>query len=66
MEIGFPCWLSDKESTCNAGDIEDVDPIPGLGRSPGGGKVNPLQYPRLVNPVDRETWRATFMGSQRV
>ena len=62
MEIGFPWLLSDKDSTCNAGDIEDVGPLPGLGRSPGGGNVNPLQYSRLVNPVDRETWQATVHG----
>ena len=62
MEIGFPWWLSDRESSCNAGDSEDVGLIPGLGRSPGGGNVNPLQYSRLVNPVDRETWQATVHG----
>ena len=36
-----------KESTCNAGDL---DSIPGLGRSPGGGHGNPLQYSCLKNP----------------
>ena len=36
-----------KESTCNAGDL---DSIPGLGRSPGGGHGNPLQYSCLENP----------------
>ena len=33
---GLPWWLSCKESACNAGDIGDVGPIPGSGRSPGG------------------------------
>ena len=32
--------------------------IPGLGRSPGGGRDNPLQYSCLENPTDRETWWA--------
>ena len=34
-------------------DTEDMGSIPGLGRSPEGGKVNPLQYSCLGNPVDR-------------
>ena len=38
--------------TANAGDIRDVGSIPGLGRSPGGGHGNPLQYSRLENPMD--------------
>ena len=36
--------------------------IPGLGRSPGGGRGNPLQYSRLENPRDRGAWRATVHG----
>ena len=36
--------------------------IPGLGRSPGGGNGNPLQYSRLRNPMDRGAWRATVRG----
>ena len=39
--VGLPWWLSVKESTHNA---EDVDSIPGLWRSPGAGNGNPLQY----------------------
>ena len=42
-----------------AGDIRDVGLIPGSGRSPGGGHGNPLQYSCLMNPRDREAWRAT-------
>ena len=45
--FGFPWWLSGKESTCNA---EDPGSILGLGRSPGGGYGNPLQYSCLENP----------------
>ena len=36
--------------------------IPGLGRSPGGGNGNPLQYSCLENSVDRGAWRATVHG----
>ena len=45
-----------KNTPANAGD---VDSIPGLGRSPGGGNGNPLQYSCLENPMDRGAWRAT-------
>ena len=44
---GFPGCSDGKESACNAGDL---DLIPGLGRSPGGGHVNTLQYSCLENP----------------
>ena len=44
---GLPWWLSGKESSCSAGDMGF---IPGLGRSPGGGQDNPLQYSCLENP----------------
>ena len=40
----------------NAGDIRDTGSIPGLGRSPGGGHGNPLQYSCLENPTDRGAW----------
>ena len=43
----------------NAGDPRDAGLISGLGRSPGGGNGNPLQYPRLENPTDRGAWWAT-------
>ena len=48
-----------KEFACNAGDLGS---IPGLGRSPGGGHGNPLQYSCLENPMDRGAWRATVCG----
>ena len=48
-----------KESTCNAGDL---GLILGLGRSPGGGHGNPLQYSCLENPTDRGAWRSTVHG----
>ena len=52
---GLPRWLSGKESSCNAGAKGDVGSIPVLGRYPGGGNGNPLQYSWLENPMDRET-----------
>ena len=56
---GFLNGLSDKESACNAEDAGDLGSIPVLGRSPGGGNDNPLQYPCLENPMDRGVWQAT-------
>ena len=46
---GFSCGSTGKESACNAGDLGS---IPGLGRSPGGGKGYPLQYSGLENSMD--------------
>ena len=40
----------------------DVGLIPGLGRSPGGGQGNALQYSCLENPMDRGAWRAMVYG----
>ena len=51
-----------KNPPANAGDIGDVGSIPGLGRSPGGGNGNPLQYSCLENPLDRGAWRAPVHG----
>ena len=42
-----------KESASNVGDWGS---IPGLGRSPGEGKGNPLQYSCLEDPMDGEAW----------
>ena len=48
-----------KNPPANSGDTRDVGLIPGLGRSPGGGHSNPLQYSCLENPTDGGAWRAT-------
>ena len=40
--------------------------IPGLGRSPGGGNGNPLQYSCLENPMDRGAWLVQSVGLQKV
>ena len=49
----LPLWLSGKEFACNTGASGDVVSILGLGRSPGGGNCNPLQYSCLENPMGR-------------
>ena len=48
-----------KNTSATAGDLRDVGLIPELGRSPGGGHENPLQYSCLENPMDRGAWWAT-------
>ena len=50
---------SNKESTCNAGDLGSIH---GSGRGPGGGNGNPLQYSCWENPMDSAAWRATVHG----
>ena len=57
--MGFPGGSKVKASACNAGDLCS---IPGLGRSPGGGNGNPLQYSCLENPMDRGALQATVRG----
>ena len=49
-QMGLPGGSDGKESACNAGDPGS---IPGLGRSPGEGNGNPLQYSCLENPIER-------------
>ena len=61
--VHFPGGSEVKESACNAGDLGS---IPGLGRSPGEGNGNPLQYSCLENPMDEEHGGLQSMGSQRV
>ena len=48
-----------KASACS---VVDLGSIPGLGRSPGEGNGNPLQYSCLENPMDRGPWQATVHG----
>ena len=55
----FPGGLDSKESVCNEGDL---DTIPGLGRCPGEGNGNTLQYSCLENPMDGGAWQATVHG----
>ena len=55
----FPGDSQVKNPPANAGDAGDAGLIPGLGRSPGGGNENPLQYSCQDNPMDRGVWWAT-------
>ena len=57
--MGFPGGSDDKEFACDAGDTGSV---PGLGRSPGEGNGNTLQYSCLENSMDRGAWKATVHG----
>ena len=50
--LGFPGGSSDKESVCNVGDLSSVL---GLGRPPGWGRGNPLQYSRPENPLGQRS-----------
>ena len=59
---GFPGGSVGKQSSCNAADTKDAGSFPGLGRTPGGGRGNPLQYSCLENLMDRRAWRVTVHG----
>ena len=59
----FPGGSVGKNPPVNAGDM---GLIPGLGRSPGEGNGNPLQYSCLEYPMDEGTWQTIVHGSQRV
>ena len=58
-EWGFPGGSEGKASACSVGDPGS---IPGLGRSPGEGNGNPLQYSCLENPMNRASWCTTVHG----
>ena len=60
--LGYPGGSDSKESKSNAGDLGS---IPGLGRSPGGGHGNPLQYSCLEKPMDRGAWQVTVHGNHK-
>ena len=57
--MDFPGGSVVKHLPANA---EDTGLIPGLGRSPGEGNGNPLQYSGLKNATDRAAWQATVHG----
>ena len=52
----------DSEVKSLPADAEDLESVPGLGRSPGGGNGNPFQYSCLENPMDRGAWWVTVHG----
>ena len=60
LDLGLPWWLSGEEYACQVGGVGS---LPELGRPPGEGNGNPLQYSCLVNPMDRGgAWLATVHG----
>ena len=56
--LDFPGGTVIRNLFTNAVDSTDVGSVPGLGRSPGVGNNNPLQYSCLENSMDREAWWA--------
>ena len=60
--MGLPRSIVVKNPPANAGDTKDAGSISGLGKSPGGGNGNPLQYSCLENPMDKGAWQATVHG----
>ena len=54
----LPVGASGEESSCQCRRCKNAGSIPRLGRSPGGGNGNPVQYSCLKNPMDRGTWWA--------
>ena len=62
---GFPGGAEGKNQPANAGDPEDMDWIPGLGKSPGAENGNPFQCSCLENSTGRGTWRATVHGVKK-
>ena len=64
--MGFPGGGSDKEHAYQCRRHREAGSIPGLGRSPGGGHGNPLQYSCLENSTDRGAWGLQSIALQRV
>ena len=59
---GFPGSSVVKNPPAKAGAAGDMGLIPGLGRSPGGGNGNSLQYSCLGNPTDKGAWQVIVLG----
>ena len=66
LSVGLPRWINWKNPLASAGDTGDTGLIPGLGRSPGVGNGNLLQYSCLENSINRGAGVLQSMGSQRV
>ena len=60
--LGSPGGAVEKNLPASAGDSRDTGSVLYLGRFPGGGNGNPLQYSCVKNSIDREAWRATVHG----
>ena len=63
MDLCFPHSSVGKESACSAGGLGLIS---GLGRSPGEGSGNPLQYACVENPMDKGAWQATVHVVTRI
>ena len=61
-DLDFPGDSDGKESACNVGDPGSIS---GLGRSPGEGNGNPLQYSCLENPMNERAWRAAVHAATK-
>ena len=59
--MAVPGGTSGKDASTNAGDLRDPGSVPGLGRSPGGGHGNPLQYSCLENLMDKGALQVTVL-----
>ena len=66
IKENFPGGSVVKNLPANVKDTGDVSAVPGLGRSPGVGNGNPLQYSCRGNSMDRRVWGLQSMGPQRV
>ena len=64
--VGLSRWFSDKEPACHSGDAGDVGLIAGLGRFPGGGHGNPLQYSHLEKPCGERSLAGHSLWGRRV
>ena len=62
IKQGFPGGSVVKNPPASAENAGDAGSIPGLGRFPGGGHDNPLQYSCLENPMDTGAWWAMVHG----
>ena len=60
LYVGFPGGASGKEPTCQLRRCKRCWFNPWVGKIPGEGNGNPLQYSCLENPMDRGAWRATI------
>ena len=65
LHWAFPGGSGVKNPPTTWEDVGDMGLIPGLERSPGVGKGNPLQYSYLENSMDRGAWQATVHGGHK-
>ena len=64
--MASPVASTVRNPPANAGDTGGVGSVPELGRSPGEGNGNPLQYSCLGNPMDRGAWQVAVHGVTKV